>query len=155
MLADTVSGFAVIGIALLMFPLLKVSGKKLIISYFSLKILESELMITGGLFFLIDSLQFIRDWIYNGIHLYSFIISGSIFYYLLYKSKVIPGFISVWGIIAVLSMFITTILRILSLNNSVLDSLLLLIITNEVFLAVWLIVKGFNESVIKHSPALS
>lgn len=153
-LADSVSGIAVIGIAILMFPLLIDTNKKLTISYLSLKILEGGLMIAGGLFFLAESLQFVRDWIYNGIHLYSFIISGCIFYYLLYKSRVIPGFISVWGVIAILSMFITTILRTLGLNNSVLDSMLILIVTNEVFLAVWLIVKGFNKSVIKQSPAL-
>ena len=153
MLADSVSGAAVIGIALLIFPLLKDTAKKLTISYLSLKILEGGLMIAGGLFFLVDSLQYIRDWVYNGIHLYSFIISGFIFYYLLYKSLLVPGFISVWGMIAVLSMFVTTILKIMGISNSVLDSMLLLIVTNEVFLAVWLIVKGFNGNVNKQSPA--
>ena len=153
MLADSVSGIAVIGIALLMFPLLKASGKKLTISYFSLKILEGGLMIAGGIFFMVNSLQFIRDWIYDGVHLYSFIISGYIFYYLLYKSLIVPRFISVWGVIAILSMLVTTILKTMGFSNSVLDSMLLLIITNEVFLAVWLIVKGFNKSVIEQSLA--
>lgn len=155
LLADLISGIAVIGIALLMFPLLKCSGKKLTISYVSLKIFEGSLMIAGGLFFLIDSFQYIRDWIYNGIHLYSFIISGFVFYFLLFKSHVIPGFISVWGMIAILSMFVTAILKIMGVSNSILDSMLLLIVTNEIFLAVWLIVKGFNESVNEQPPAFS
>ena len=153
MLADSVSGIAVIGIALLMFPLLKDISKKFTLTYLFLKIFEGGLMIAGGIFFMVNSLQFIRDWIYNGVHLYSFIISGYIFYYLLYKSLIVPRFISVWGVIAILSMLVTTILKTMGFSNSVLDSMLLLIITNEVFLAVWLIVKGFNKSVIEQSLA--
>jgi len=147
MFSDVVSGFAVIGIAVLMFPFFRVLNKKLSVSYLLLKILEGTLMIVGGIFFLDNSLRFIRNWIYSGVHLYIFIVSGFIFYYLLYKTKLIPRFISVWGAIAILVLLTTTALKLMGLNFPALDALLVLVITNEVFLAIWLMVKGLKTKV--------
>ena len=144
MVADVVSGLAVIGIATLMFPFFKVFNKKISLTYLLLKVLEGSLMVIGGTLFLFDSLQFMRGWIYDNVHIYTFIVGGFIFYYLLYKTKIIPKFISVWGAIAISALTLTTLLRLIGLHNPALDMLLILIVTNEVFLAVWLIVKGFK-----------
>ncbi|MCL5410868.1 MAG: DUF4386 domain-containing protein [Patescibacteria group bacterium] len=148
MISDVISGLAVIGIAVIMFPFFKRSNKKLSLSYLLLKILEGTLMITAGIFFLNNSLQFMRDWIYNGIHLCTFIISGFVFYYLLYKTKLVPQFISVWGAIAILALLVKTAFKIVGLTYTMLDVMLILIITNEMFLAIWLMVKGFNPTVV-------
>ncbi|MEN7981936.1 MAG: DUF4386 domain-containing protein [Nanoarchaeota archaeon] len=145
MIADVISGFAVIGIAVLIFPFFKISNK-LRITYLSLKIVEGTLMVIGGILFLINSSM--RDWIYSGIHLYVFIVSAFIFYYLLYKSKIVPRFISVWGAIAIFSLLLITILNLINFSYPPLEFLLILIITNEVFLAIWLMIKGFNLSAI-------
>lgn len=144
MIADVISGLAVIGIAVLLSPFFKVFSKKISLGYFLLKILEGTLMITAGILFLNNSLQYVRDWIYNGIHLCIFIASGFIFYYLLYKTKLVPQFISIWGGIAIFALLATTVLKLVGLNYPVLDTLLVLIITNEAFLAIWLMVKGIN-----------
>jgi hypothetical protein len=155
MISDVMSGLAVIGIAVIMHPFFKISGKKLSWSYLLLKILEGTLMIAAGIFFLSNSLQYMRDWIYNGIHLCVFIVSGFIFYYLLYKTKLVPRFISVWGAVAILALLVKTVFAIVKLSFPILDFMLILIITNEVFLAIWLMVKGFNvmklESISKNT----
>ncbi len=148
MVADVVSGLAVIGIAILMFPFFKVISNKLSLSYLSVEIVEGVIMITGGFFFLNNSLHSLRDLVYNGIHLYLFILSGFIFYYLLYKSKIIPRFLSIWGTVAIFSLLVMTILKLSGLNYPMLDLLLVPIISNEIFLAIWLMVKGFNLSTI-------
>lgn len=149
MIADVISGLAVIGIAAIMSPFFKFIGKKISLIYLLLKILEGTLMITAGILFLNNSSQYFRDWIYNGIHLYTFISSGFIFYYLLYKTQLVPRYISIWGTIAIFALFTKTVLKLFELSFPILDIMLILIITNEIFLAIWLMIKGFNLSAIK------
>lgn len=151
MIADSLSGLAVIGISVLIFPYFKPTQPLLAKTYLSLKFIEGALMIVGGLTFLNNSLHFIRDWIYQNIHLYTFIIGGFLFYWLLYKSKLIPRFISIWGVIAITALLTSTILKFFHLSYSLLDVLLVLIITNEVFLSFWLIIKGFNPNSLSRS----
>jgi hypothetical protein len=152
MLADVVSGLAVIGIAILMFPLFKNINKPISQSYLILKYAEGILMIIAGLIFLSTPLQYIRDAIYNGVHIYVFIISGFMFYYLLHKSELVPKLISIWGALGTFTLFVSTFLKLANIQYSVIDYFLVLIITNEVFLAVWLIIKGFTPSAIESEP---
>lgn len=148
MLADIISGLAVIGIAILMFPLFKKLNKPISQGYLILKYAEGILMIIAGLLFLDTSLQYMRDIIYNEFHVYVFITSGFMFYCLLYKSKLIPKFISIWGAMGLFVLLASTLLKLVNINYLIIDYFLVLIITNEVFLAVWLIVRGFDSSVI-------
>lgn len=149
-LLDFISGLAVIGIAAIMYPFFKVAGKKMSLSYLLLKILEGALMIIAGVLFLNNSSQYFREWIYNGIQSYTFISSAFIFYYLLYKTKLVPRYISIWGAVAIFALFTKTVLSFFGLIIPVLDIMLILIITNEIFLAIWLMVKGFNLSELKN-----
>jgi hypothetical protein len=142
MLADVISGLAVIGIAVMVYPFVK--KEKTALTYLTLKYTEGALMVLSGLLFLIPALQYTRDIIYNGIHVYIFIISAFIFYYLLYKRELIPRWISVWGALGILALTVSTVLGLLQVELAVLDYFLALIITNEVFLAIWLMVKGFQ-----------
>ena len=149
MLFEVISGIAVIGIAVIMFPFLKPYNKKVTQGYLFCKSVEGALMIVAGILLLFFSILIveIRDWIYVG-HAYIFILSALMFYYLLYKSKIIPRFISIWGIIALPFLLIVNLLEITG-NSPALSTLFYLpIVSNEVFLALWLIVKGFNPSAI-------
>ena len=143
-LTDILSGLSVIGIPILLKPYLQKTNKLFFNTYLGLKFIESILMILGGIFFLNTSLQFIRNWIYESPHLFTFIIGGFLFYWLLLKSKLIPKFISIWGLVAIFSLALKTILGFLSITNPIIDTLLLLIIANEVFLAIWLMTKGLK-----------
>ncbi len=150
-ITDIVSGFAVIGIPLLMVPIFNADeNKRMNYAYVVSRFIEGILMIIGGLFILNPSLEIYRELIYSDIHIY-FFISGAVFFYILfYRTQVIPRFISVWGILATIMLFIVTVTRLLGINLSVLDFFVIPLILNELFLAVWLIIKGFNfESINK------
>lgn len=146
MIFETISGFAVIAIAILMFPYLKPYGKKSSISYLILKGVEGILMIIAGILFLIHSAQLLnlRDGIYL-IHGYIFAIPALIFYYLLYKSKLIPRWLSIWGVIAAIILIIVNLLEATGIIPAI-EILYIPIVLNEVVLAIWLMVKGFNTS---------
>lgn len=149
MLADVISGLAVIGIAVLMFPLFKKLNKPISQGYLILNYAEGILMIIAGLLFLNTALQYMRDMIYGGLQLYAFIIGGFFFYYLLYKSEFVPKFISVWGALGIFTLLVSTLLKLASIQYPVIEYFLALIIINELFLAIWLFVKGFNLSSIE------
>lgn len=149
-ITDIISGFAVIGITLLMFPIFNVDNKRMNYGYLISKFIEGILMIIGGIIILNPALEIYREIIYKDIHIYFFITGALFFYILLYQTRIIPRFISIWGIVATIILFTVTITRLLGFNLSVLDLLLIPMILNELFLAVWLIIKGFNfESIDK------
>lgn len=144
MLLEIISGLAVLGIATLMYPILRPYGKYLSFSYLFLKGFEGGIMILAGVLFYIhsSSLLALREALYT-VHAYIFAIPALIFYTLLYQSKLVPRWISVWGFIAALLVIVVNILE-LVISDPVLKILYLPIVLNEVFLALWLIVKGFN-----------
>jgi len=93
--------------------------------------------------------------IYDGIHAghgYIFAIAALIFYYLLYQSNLIPRWISVWGVIAAILLILANLLEVMGIVPASMI-LYLPIILNEIVLAIWLIVKGFNPSAIASEPA--
>jgi len=149
MLLELISGVAVIAIAVIMFPILKPYNERLTVGYVVFKFIEGFLMIIAGIIFLSHSTSLleVRDWIYVS-HAYIFILGALIFYYLLYQSKLIPRFISVWGVIALILLLVGNLLEIMGLSPAMLIFLYLPIMLNEVFLAIWLIVKGFNSDAI-------
>jgi hypothetical protein len=86
----------------------------------------------------------------NHILIIVFSLGAVMFYSLLYQSKLIPRWLSVWGLIAILLHFSTAFVLMFGLLDE--DSQLLLLVNFPIFLqemvmAVWLIVKGFNPSV--------
>lgn len=148
MLAEAGSGIGVILIAIIMFPLFKPYGKKASQWYLTLRGIEGVLLIITGILVLISSTSARK--LYELIHLYHgylFAIAAFFFYYLLYKSKLIPRWLSVWGFIAAILLILANLLE---LTNTMTPSMLLYlpIVLNEFTLAIWLILKGFNPSAI-------
>ena len=76
-----------------------------------------------------------------------FPLGALMFYYVLYQSKLIPRWISVWGIIAAILLILVNLLEVMGIIPALMI-LYLPIILNEVVLAIWLMVKGFNPSAI-------
>ena len=150
MISQVLSGLAVIGIAIIMYPLFKSYGKKVSFLYIVGRSIEGGLMIIAGILFLISSTLTLYDLIYL-VHTYIFIISALMFYYLLFKSKLIPKFLSIWGIIASILLLIPNLLELTGNTVPMLISIIGFapIILNEMVLAILLITKGFNENAIK------
>ena len=148
-ITDIISGLAVIGIPLLMFPFFNANeNRKLNYAYLVSRFMEGILMLIGGILILNPSLESYRDNIYSDIHICFFIVGALLFYILLYRSRVIPRFISIWGVLATIILFIITIIKLFGVDLSILNALVLPMILNELFLAFWLIIKGFNFETI-------
>ena len=82
-----------------------------------------------------------------------FCLGAMTFYYLLIKSKLIPRFLSIWGLLAAILLFVGAMLGLFSLG--IFSSMPLMkamvwfappIALNELIVAIWLITKGFNPS---------
>lgn len=147
MFLEVISGFAVIVIAVLMFPLLKAHGNKMASTYLALKVLEGVIMVVAGVMFFIhtSSLLEFRDQLYL-VHGYIFAIPAMLFYILLYRSKLIPDWLSIWGGIASVLLVIVNILEFFDIHFWGLMMLYLPIVLNELVLALLLLFKGFGSS---------
>jgi hypothetical protein len=87
--------------------------------------------------------------IFDGILSIVFSLGLLMFYSVLYKGRLIPRWISGWGLVGVILYFVSGLLMMPGLITSTINDLLQLpIFLQEMFLAVWLIVKGFNQSAI-------
>jgi len=148
MIFDVLSGLSVMGIALLLYPLFRKYFPSTSATYLFLKIVEGGLMVFGGIAFLLGSTLSFRSFLYESIHLWVFIVSAFLFYILLLKTRLVPKILSIWGIAAITSLLLKSILALFNVNSIYLDMMLILIITNEVILALWVIIKGFNKGAL-------
>ncbi len=167
-----IMGFAVAGIGIMMYPIFKKHNEALALGFAGFRIIEGVLFIVSVvslLSLLTLSQEFVKAgapdashfqtlgtllqgenyWAYH-MGTISFGLAALIFYYLLYQSKLIPRWLSVWGLIGVPLWFAVSLLIMFGLDpSSTISTLLYLpIAVNEMVLAVWLIVKGFNPSAI-------
>jgi hypothetical protein len=78
-----------------------------------------------------------------------FVIGALMLYVVLYQSRLLPRWISVWGLLAAIALLVGALL---SVFTSISPTLTILIISpiavQEMVMAGWLIVKGFNPSAI-------
>jgi hypothetical protein len=81
-----------------------------------------------------------------------FALGAAMFYAVLYQSKLIPRWLSVWGLIAVALNFVSTglagLFGLTAQMGAIQMAANLPIFLQEMVMAVWLIVKGFNASAI-------
>jgi hypothetical protein len=80
-----------------------------------------------------------------------FLLGALMFYYVLYRSKLIPRWLSGWGLVAIILNFTAGILYLFGLIGQLSTAGIFLevpIAIQEMVMAIWLIVKGFNPSAI-------
>ncbi len=81
-----------------------------------------------------------------------FIFGGLMFYWVLYQSKLVPQWISVWGLFADVVLLIGVVLApFIELSLAMELVVILPIAVQEMVMAGWLIVKGFNPAAIEPS----
>jgi hypothetical protein len=81
-----------------------------------------------------------------------FSLGALMFYYLLFESKLIPRWLSIWGIIAIILHLISGLLILFGMQSGFSVSNMIMnfpIFLQEMVMAVWFIVKGFNRSEFK------
>lgn len=96
-----------------------------------------------------DSIQSDLHWAMV-IYIIMYICGAAAFYSLLYKSRLVPQLLSVWGLLGTLLMFVGVVLGMFSLgvfeNTPLMKGMLYFappIALNELALSIWLIFKGF------------
>jgi len=174
-LLELVNGIAVVGIAVFMFPLFKKYSEALALGYVAFRIIEAVIAVAAvvsALTLIALSQEYVKTgagdasylqtlgtsflaarafWVSTMLGIF-FSLGALLFYYLLYQSKLLPRFISVWGLIGAALILIWNLLEMFGISVSAGMILALPIILNEIFLGIWLIVQGFNSSAIT-SPA--
>ena len=85
-----------------------------------------------------------RFWAFQMVSV-TLVLGALMFYTMLYKTKLIPQFISIWGLIGATAVLVNALFDWFGITVPNLGVLMLL---NELFLGVWLIVKGFSTSAI-------
>jgi len=78
----------------------------------------------------------------------AWLLSVPVFNYVLYKSKLIPRWLSGWGLVGGVLWLATWPVRMFGLSPPMIEIFAFPIAAQEMILAVWLIVKGFNPSAI-------
>ena len=169
-LLEIVNGIAYVGIAVLVFPILRQRFESMALWYVGFRIIEfvmQTLSDISPLSLLTLSEEFVRAgapesssfqalgtlllaeryWAFQMVTI-ALVLGALMFYYMLYQSRLIPRFISVWGLIGALAVLATAMLDTFGISPGSLEFLGVLMLLNELFLGVWLIVKGFNSSTI-------
>lgn len=165
-----VAAFASAGIAIAMYPVMKGSNVGLalgsvvfraleaafymveVVSLLSLLTLSQQFTIAGAadrtlLQVLGNSLVSIREHAAL-VAVFAFCLGAFMYYYLFFQSRLIPQWLSGFGIVAIILMMVACVLALFS-DNFITSyvPLAVPIAVQEMVLAVWLIVKGFNLSV--------
>lgn len=80
-----------------------------------------------------------------------FILGALMFYYVLYQSKLVPRWLSGWGLLAAIPYFVSGMSGLFALLSPMSTAQMVLVLplaVQEMVLAIWLIVRGFNSSSI-------
>ena len=168
-LIELIAAGAVVGTGVMLFPVFKNHNEALALAYFGGRSIEGVLIIGGAISALLllslsreyvagasDAYHFQtlgtlllakRDWSLLVGPMIVFSINALILNYLFYQSRLVPLFISVWGLIGaplVLAAGLLVMFDLAPLVSIIVILLVLPIALNEMVLALWLIVNGFH-----------
>ncbi len=85
------------------------------------------------------------DFVGNTLHMLAFCLGGILFYYLLYKSGVVPRAISLWGLVTTFPMLVGTVTQIFGYTLSFV--FYAPYVPFELIIGVWILFKGINEAI--------
>jgi hypothetical protein len=159
---------AIVGIPIMMFPMLKKHNESLALGYVGARMFEALFFIFNivvllsilslshefvgatapdGAYFQTSGALLKAEYDWNSILLdIPFAISALIFYYLLYQLKLVPRWLSGWGLIGGILWLPGAVLVMLGLPE--VTFLAAPLGMQEMVFAIWLIVKGFDSSAI-------
>jgi hypothetical protein len=169
-LLDFIAAIAIVLIPIMLYPILKQHNEALALGYVGFRFLEGILFIFSA----IKSLSLVslsQEYIAAGAHdascfeilgstihaqnhwstliyIIVFTIGALMFYKVLFVSKLLPRFISIWGIAAVGLLMAGALIGLFELFET--SNIMLLlgppVALNEITLSIWLFAKGFNSS---------
>jgi Domain of unknown function (DUF4386) len=175
-LLELVNAIAVVGIAVMLFPILKKHAEALALGYVAIRIIEALMQIVSDVIPL-SLLTFNQGYLTTGApEVAAFQASGALwiaaraqlvgtmlgiffslgallFYSALIRSRLVPRWLSIWGLIGAVLILTWNLLGMFGIDLSAGMILALPIILNEIFLGIWLILKGFEPSAFASGSA--
>lgn len=88
----------------------------------------------------------------NVLHMLAFCVGGILFYYLLYKSSLVPKLLSLWGLIAVIPCLIGTLFVVFGFQ--VPFFIYLPYAPFEFVIGIWILVKGVQDEAVIQQPIM-
>ena len=172
MLIELIWALAVVGIPVVLFPIMKKHDEALALGFFSLRFIEGICTVIHSILLLsllTLSQEFVnagvpdasyyltvgtlllaaRDWAFMIGSGLVWSLSALFLNYILYRSKLVPRWLSGWGLIGGLLSFSVYLLQFFGVKTT--DYLFAPIAFQEMVFAVWLIVKGFDSFAITES----
>jgi len=175
---EIIAALAVAGIAIWLYPVLKKHDEALALGSVGFRIIESAFYLAAvvGLLSLLtlsqeyvkagtpDASLFqasgvlllaVRKWA-GELGVIAFTIGAPMYYYVFYQSKLIPRWLSGWGLLAAALSLVAALLTIFGQITSASTVFIVLNLPTffqEMVMAVWLIVKGFNPAAITSGAA--
>lgn len=131
-----VMAVAIALIAPVLFPVLKEYGEALALGYVVARVVEAVLILM---------LQAQDEWVYAGSSVF-FCLSAVLLNVLLLRSRLVPRWIAVWALVAVVAYLADALLVMfgaIALSSVAHGVLVAPLALNELVLAVWLLAKGF------------
>jgi hypothetical protein len=98
-----------------------------------------------------DLLRTGRDFINHIAMIFATSVGGLMFYLMLFKTKLIPRWLSLWGFIGTLFTIFASLLVMFKMINILTSTYLVLnlpLILLEIVLAIWFIAKGFDSNIM-------
>jgi hypothetical protein len=165
-------GMACAGIGLALYPILKKYNEGLAIGAAGFRIIEGAVDVVGALLYVVLlalSQEYVKagspaptyfqtadvvinaaiGWFRDVAMLLTFGTGAMLYYIVFYQYRLIPRWLSVWGLVGITLTILSTLLvmfHLLPPAATIVIALNLPILPQELVLAVWLIVKGFNPS---------
>jgi Domain of unknown function (DUF4386) len=165
---------AYVGFAITLYPIIRKYMESLALGFLSFRIIAAVLNIIGLIILLLvlplsqqfvkagtpdssyfqtlgDLLRSGRDFVNHVAMILATSVGGLLFYLLLYQTKLIPRWLSLWGLSGTMITILASLLIMFHTINIITSTYLVLnlpLILLEIVLAIWLIVKGFNPSAI-------
>jgi len=161
-------------IAVLLYPTIKKYNVRLALAYFGFRIIGAAFLFIGIISLLLllfisqrfvieaqqdlsffqtiaELLRVSRDWINHIGMILPWSLGGLILFYSFYRMKLIPKWLSFWGLVGYTSTLLATFLLMFDIIQIVTPIYFILNIPTallELVLAVYLIIKGFNTNVV-------
>jgi hypothetical protein len=159
------------GIAIALYPVLRHYGRAMALGAAAARVVEAMLVLVGTLSLLalltlaqdsvgagsadnaatdasVQVLLAVRDWVSNFMILLPFLLGAGLYYYLMYRSAVVPRWLSGWGLFGVAASLVAALYAGFTQDfgfAGLSTALNAPIGLQELVLAVWLIAKGFNH----------
>jgi hypothetical protein len=174
-----IMGMACAGIGLALYPILKKYNEGLAFGAAGFRVIEGAVQVVGALLYVVLlalSQEFVKagapassyfqtadvvinagiGWFRDAAVLFPFGIGALMYYIVFYQYRLVPRWLTVWGLVGITLTIIGALLvmfHLLPPAGTILIILLMPILPQELVLAVWLIARGFNPSAVASGAA--